>query len=199
MKNANEVSTTCSMFKDNMRAFIDDELPVNIQSVFLKHSSECTSCNHELRMMQNVKKALSNLEHVSVSPEFDFRMKSSIRREYELLRNPFYVFKIIIFENIKKFITVPAVAVLVIAGIFFYTNYGKNQMMPVLPVEVISQIDDRDSVELGFEDENADVDEVRYVLETVKPLDDERGIFLNEPDYTIHTDSVNENLTLVGF
>ena len=199
MKNANEVSLTCSIFKENIRAFIDDELPVNIQSAFLKHSSECASCNHELCMMQEVKKALANLEHVSVSPEFDFRMKSSIRREYELLRNPFYVFKIIIFENIKKFITVPAVAVLVIAGIFFYTNYGKNQMMPVLPVEVISQIDDRDSVELGFEDENADVDEVRYVLETVKPLDDERGIFLNEPDYTIHTDSVNENLTLVGF
>ena len=58
---------------------------------------------------------------------------------------------------------------------------------------------DRDSVELGFEDKNADVDEVRYVLETVKPLDGERGIFLNEPDYTIHTDSVNDNLTLVGF
>ena len=93
MKNANEVSMTCSTFKDNMRAFIDDELPVNIQSVFLKHSSECTSCNRDLRMMQNVKKALSNLERVSVSPEFDFRMKSSIRREYELLRNPFYVFR----------------------------------------------------------------------------------------------------------
>ncbi len=199
MKNANEVSMTCSMFKDNLRAFIDEELPVNMQSVFLKHSYECTSCERDLRMMQNIKKDLSNLKRVSVSPEFDFRMKSSIRREYEFLRNPLYVFKIIILENINKFITVPAIAALLIAGTFYYTNHGNNKMMPVLPVEVISQIDNRESVTLDFEDKNDDVDEVRYVLETVKHLDGERGIFQNEPDYTIHTDSVNDNLTTVGF
>ena len=199
MKSANEVSMKCSTFKENIRAFIDDELPVNIRSAFLKHSSECTSCNHELQMMQHVKKTLLNLKRVSVSPEFDFRMKSSIRREYELIRNPFYVFKVIIFENMYKFMMVPAVAVVVVASIIIYTNHAKLQMTPMLPVEVISQIDARDSFELGFEDENTDVDEVRYILETVKPLDGERGIFLNEPDYTIHTDSVNDNLTLVGF
>ncbi|KKK69244.1 hypothetical protein LCGC14_2936000, partial [marine sediment metagenome] len=42
---------------------------------------------------------LANLERVSVSPEFDFRMKSSLRHEYEYLRNPFYVAKIFFTEN----------------------------------------------------------------------------------------------------
>ena len=187
------------MFKKNIRAFIDDELPVNEQSVFLNHASECSSCDLELREMQKVKKILANLERVSVSPEFDFRMKSSLRHEYEYLRNPFYVAKIFFTENMFKLLMTPAVGMLIILCFVLYSNYNNSQMTPELPVEVISQIDSQNGIELVGDEGNSYVGEVNYVLETVKPLDIEQEIFLHEPDNTVHTVSMNNNLTFISF
>ena len=199
MRNANEVSFNCTMFKKNIRAFIDDELPVNEQSVFLNHASECHSCDIELLMMQKVKKILSNLERVSISPEFDFRMKSSLRREYERLRNPLHVAKIFITENMFKLIAAPAVGMLIILCVILYSNYNKSQIITELPVEVTSYIDAQKGIELIGDEDNSYVDEVNYILETVRPLDVEQEIFLNEPDNTVHTVSMNNNLTFISF
>jgi len=199
LKTANENNFTCSMFRKNLRAFIDNELPVNIKSVFLEHASKCSSCNLDLNELQNLKKKLAYLKRFTLSPEFDFRMKSYIRREHEKLRNPLYSFKIFVYENFSKFIAVPACAALIIFGIVFYNNSNERQTVPVLNDIVSSAIDSQNGVELIPQNESSFVEEVNYVLETVKPSDVERGIFLNEPEGTVRS-SINPNdLTLISF
>ena len=199
LKIANENTFACSMFRKNLRAFIDNELPVNIKSVFLEHASKCSSCNLVLNEQQNLKKELAHLKRFSVSPEFDFRMRSSIRREHEKLRYPLYSFKIFVYKKFSKFIAVPACALLIIFGMVLYNNSNERQTVPVLTDVLRSHIDSQNGVELIPQNESSFVEEVHYVLETVKPSDVEKGIFLDEPEGTVHT-SINPNdLTLVSF
>ena len=126
-------------------------------------------------------------------------MKSSLRREYESLRNPLHVAKIFITENMFKFIAAPAVGMLIILCVILYSNYNKSQIITELPVEVTSYIDAQKGIELIGDENNSYVDEVNYILETVRPLDVEQKIFLNEPDNTVHTVSMNNNLTFISF
>lgn len=187
------------MFKENIRAFIDNELPVNQKSIFLDHDSRCYECNLELLGMQRVKKELTSLRRVTVSPGFDFIIKSLIQREHENLRNPLYSLKLFMSENLGKFIVVPAFAILIMMGMVFYNNSNNSQMTPVLPAVVTSLINAEKGVELIPENENSSVEEVNYVLETVKPTDMELRIFLHEPDGTVKSIPINNDLTLVNF
>jgi len=197
LKTANEC--TCSMFYENIRAFIDDELPINQKSVFLDHASKCTKCNRELLYMQYVKRELAALRRVTISPEFDFKMKSLIRREHENLRNPLYSLKLFMNENLGKFIAAPAFAILILVGIIFYNNSNSRETTPILPGVVTAQINAENGVELIPENENSSVEEVNYVLEIIKPTDMERRIFLHEPDGTVQSIPINNDLTLVSF
>ena len=199
MKIVNENHFTCSMFRKNLRAFIDNELPVNIKTVFLEHASVCSSCNHYLLEMQSLKKELANLKHFSVSHEFDFRMRSCIRSEYEKLRNPLYSLKIFVYENFSKFIAVPACVALIIFGIVLYNDSNERQTAAVLNDIVSSAIDSHNGVELIPQNESSFVEEVNYVLETVKPSEVESGIFLNEPEGTVPTSPNPNELTLISF
>lgn len=196
MKSDNEFN--CTMFRDNLRAFIDDELAVNKETIFIGHASNCQACNIELHKMQYVKRCLANLERVTASSEFDFRLKSGIRREYENLRNPLYSFKLFINENLVKLFAVPAFAVIVLVGMILYNNGNGLEKATLLPQEVTSQLDLREGVDLVPLNEDSVVEEVKYVLETVKQGDVERGIFLPESEGTVHSASKDE-LTLISY
>ena len=196
MKSDNEFN--CTMFRDNLRAFIDDELAVNKKTIFIDHASNCQACNIELHEMQYVKRCLADLERVTASSEFDFRLKSGIRREYENLRNPLYSFKLFINENLAKFFAVPAFAVIVIVGMILYNNGNGLEKATLLPQEVTSRLDLWEGVDLIPLNEDSVVEEVKYVLETVKPGDVERGIFLPESEGVVRSASKNE-LTLISY
>jgi hypothetical protein len=149
--------------------------------------------------MQNLKKELANLKRYSVSPEFDFRMRSCIRSEYEKLRNPFYLLKIFIYENFSKLVAVPVVTALVIVSIVFYNNSNERQTAAVFNDMLNSAIDSHNGVELIPQDESSVVEEVNYVLETVKPSEVERGVFLNAPEGTVPATPNPNELTLISF
>lgn len=196
MKSAKEL--TCLLFKDNIRVFIDDEFPVNQKSSFLEHAEKCNDCNKDLLTMQRIKKELANFKPLKVSPEFDFRIKSSIRREYDLLRNPYYSFKIFIQENAAKLLFVPASVVILIFSVMLY-NSNTEQNSPILPAEITSLIDAREGVDLTSNQDNSRIEEVNYVLETVKSTDADRGIFHVNPDGTFTTSMTDNNVTLISF
>jgi len=187
------------MFYENIRAFIDDELPINQKSVFLDHASKCTKCNLELLHMQYVKRELAALRHVTISPEFDFKMKSLIQREHENLRSPLYSLKLLMNENLGKFIAAPAFAILILVGMIFYYNSNSRETTPILPGVVTAQINAENGVELIPKNENSSVEEVNYVLEIIKPTDMERRVFLHEPDGTVQSIPINNDLTHVSF
>jgi len=197
LKTANEF--TCSMFGENLRAFIDNELPINQRSAFLDHASKCNKCNRELLYMQHVKKELAGLRRVTVSPEFDFKMKSLVRHEHEKLRSSLYSFRLFISENSNKFIVAPVFALLILVGMVFYNNSNNRETTTILPDVVTSLINAENGVEIIPENNNSSVEEVNYVLETVKPTDMERRIFLHEPDGTVQSIPINNDLTLVSF
>ena len=149
--------------------------------------------------MVALKRGLTNLPCFPVSHEFDFRMKSSIQREYENFRNPLYPVKLFFGENLGKVLAVPAFALIIIAGVVFYNSTNIQQMPQVLPYEVTSQLDTQEGIELVPHDEEPFVEEVNYVLETVKPTDIERGLFLYESDGAINAAQVNNDLTLISY
>ena len=186
------------MFQDNIRAFIDSELPVNKKSIFLEHASICRKCGHDLSIMQSIKQELSNIKPLTVSSEFDFRMRSSIRREYENQRNPFYSFTIFFRENANMFFVAPVFAIILVMSIILF-NSNKGEITPSLPAEVELQIDNRESVDLVSDQVNSRVEEVHYVLDTVKHTDVEKGIFTINVDGKVQPLPVNNNVTLISF
>ena len=82
MKTANDGHFKCSIFLKNLSDFIDNELDEGIRAKFFAHAVNCEACNTRLRELQHIKKLLGKLVRVAVSPECDFRLKSSIRIEY---------------------------------------------------------------------------------------------------------------------
>ena len=149
--------------------------------------------------MKSIKQELENTKHLTVSSEFDFRMRSSIRREQENLRNPFYSFKLFFSENANMFFVAPIFAIILVMSIIFYNNSDKGEITTTLPAEVKSQIDNRESVDLVSDQVNSRVEEVHYVLDTVKHTDAEKGIFTINVDGTVQTLPVNNNITLISF
>ena len=190
---------TCSMFQENLRAFVDNELPVNVKSVFLEHASKCPSCNLDMQTMVALKRGLANLPRFAVSHEFDFKMRSSIQREYENFRNPLYQVKLFFRENLGKVLAVPAFALIMVAGIVLFNTTTIQRIPQMLPYEVTSQLDSQESIELVPHDEEPFVEEVYYVMETVKPTDIERGLFLHESDGAVNAAHVNNDFTLISF
>ena len=193
-----DIEFTCLLFKDNIRAFIDDELPINQKSNFLAHASHCTMCKKELHTMQKIKQELANFKPLTVSNEFDFRLKSRISRENALLRNPFYSFKLTLQDNAGKFLLMPAFIVVFLFSSMFYNN-DTRRSLPGLPIEVLSQIDAREGVDLISVPYNARIEEVNYVLEKVKSTDADKGIFLINPDGTVKSSETDNSITLISF
>ena len=68
-----------------------------------------------------MKESLAALNRPEVSPEFDFRLKASIRMESTRLRSPFYRVRLMFRENMVSIAIIPAAAVLILAA-FLYTG-----------------------------------------------------------------------------
>ena len=119
MKSDND-SITCSLFRKLIMDFIDDELSEKVRPAFLTHSLSCPACCKELKEMQSVKKALASLAPVSVSSEFDFRLKASLRMEESRLRSPMYRLQLLLKDNMVSLVGVPVAAALLLAGVLMY-------------------------------------------------------------------------------
>ncbi len=196
MKTAYEMS--CHQFKESIRAFIDQELPINERADFLKHAELCTECRKELHSMQFVTDQLKRLKKISVSPEFDFRIKNCIRREHERLRNPLYSAKIFLRENMLPFIALPAVAASLIVGFFVYSNLN-TPVSSGPPQSVMLQLESREGADLISDEDPLDVQDVQFVLDTVTPQDLRKGLFLIEGGSVIPVEHKTADLTLVNF
>ena len=196
LKTANEMS--CHQFRECIRAFVDRELPVNETSVFLTHSEKCDDCNDELQGMRFVTASLKNLKKVTVSPEFDFRMKTSIRREHERLKQPFYSTRRFFQDNLFRILAVPAVAASLVITMFAFT--GDNApVAPGIPSNVVSELQSQEGVELVPGAEPSHVEDVQYVLDTVTQQDLQKGLFLFENGSVIPVNRDGGDISLVNF
>ncbi|MFC1490112.1 hypothetical protein ACFL6K_02755 [Candidatus Latescibacterota bacterium] len=196
MKIANENSFTCSHFKKNLRAFIDNELPLNIKTLFLEHVSQCKVCGRALSEMQNLKERLLKLERYSVTSEFDFRLKSSLRKEHEKKRLPIYSFPLFGENNISKLLAITAFAAVIFLGFVSIYNDDNSTGLPDL---VRLHVDSYDGVDIIPEVSDSSVEEVNFVLETVKPSDVEMGIFQENPDGSVNIPDKTNNMTLISY
>lgn len=199
MNIANEETINCETFHNHIRAYIDDELPVNIRITFMEHAGKCLSCEQDLREMESVKKLLAGLQHFDVLPEFNFRLKSSIRRELQRSRNPLYPARLFLSEHFYKVLVIPACALAIILGVMYYHAAPVGEITKQEPVEYMSTAPAKEMVDLAAEQDESSVEEVNYILETLTSTDAERGIFLGEEVETIQTLPVNDNLSLVSF
>ena len=200
MNIANENSFTCSQFRKNLRAFIDNELPVNIKALFLEHVAKCPICNRALKEMQSLKKRLTSLDRISVTPEFDFRLKSSLRQEHEKKHSPGFSGRMLNFPNMSKFLMMTAGAAVIVAGFaFMYNNSDDAHISQALPEVVRTHVDSYEGVEMVPESDGSSIDEVNFVLETVKPSDVEKGIFQENPDGSVTIPEKTNNMTLISY
>ena len=195
MKIANDYIFTCSMFNQNLDAFVDNELEENIKVHFLAHAATCEHCNLQLIESKRLKKVLANLTPVAVTPEFDYRLKARIRLETTSLNNPLYRFKLFIHENMKEFLFVSALAFLILGVVFSRMDIIlKQNNQPTITENKISTANSDIVSALGDYPE-----EIHYVLETVKPGEVETGVFLNEQDMSVPLTPNTSNFTLTCF
>ena len=194
MKIANEDSFNCKDFREQIRAFLDNELSVDIKTKFLNHRSQCTECHNTLKDTGKVVNILSNLRTITTTPEFDFQLKARIRMEDLRLRNPLYLAKLYFNENIRYFLAVPAVALIIFTAALFYSDYHN-------PEKMLSETDSQGGIDLINEIEsNADeIVYIYYVLDTVQPTDHELGIFLENQQSVNNQQSAVKPVNLISF
>ena len=195
MKTANDDFSTCSNFQENLSLFIDGELKDVLKTKFLAHSKSCKACNNSLKEFQRLRTLLKNLSTVTVSPELDFRLKASIRLENNHLRSPLYRFKLFFQENTYTFVTVPAVALIILVGMFNYVGNQENHMNTEITENSSNSITLGPSTAI----EETPEELINYVLESVTPLDVESGIFLNEHNNMPQTASTENKIKLINF
>ena len=175
-------------------SYIDGELPVNLVSSFLAHADKCLVCKKALNELLFLKKSLSGMRRANASPDFSFRVINAIRKEQRLMKNPLYLFRIFLRENYQKFVFVPVVGIILFGWITF-NETGVNSKIAVslknIIAEVMQQDDSQPMNELG-------VEKVNYILESVSPMDVEKGIMVEYP-YVSNGQISNSQLTLVNF
>lgn len=174
MNTANDF--TCSMFHESLRAFIDDELPINIRSSFLAHAETCFQCGRELSSLQGLTQRLRKLTPVTVSPEFDFSMKLRLRREQQFMKRPLYQLTHAVRDNFRRLLLVPAAAAVLMVSVIYFSADPAVDAPHSLPPSVVQELESMDGVELTADTGEHEIDQVRYVLETVTQHDIERGL-----------------------
>lgn len=191
VKSANETSFPCKKFKEDTRAYIDNELSGSAKAEFIAHSSQCSDCNTELNEMEGVVKLLANMQPVSTSEEFNYAVKTRILIEQERLSSPLYRFSLYIRDNSRYFLTVPACALALTALLFFYSGNNDDMFQGNTQRAATSAEDAVNGVDL-VADEEGNPDEiihVYYVLDTVMSQDGGFGIMQenSKPDTRIQT------------
>lgn len=121
MKNAH-VEVSCSLFRKLIMDFIDGELSEKVRPDFLAHSLSCPECRKELKELQYVKKVLAGCAPVSVSSEFDFRLKASLRLEEVRLRSPMYRLSLFLRDNVVSVVGTPVAAAVLLGGVLLYNG-----------------------------------------------------------------------------
>jgi hypothetical protein len=194
VKSANDGVFTCSIFRKYMMDFVDDELSGKMRSDFLAHAFGCPQCERELKDFQQLKKLLANLTPVTASPEFDFRLKSRLSRENSLLQSPFYRMRLYISDNLQAFITVPAAAVILLAGFLFYSGNSSFQNSdPQFSSQITTEKDSSSDHQIvGSQGE-----EVFYVLDSIDPKDAGAGVVKRNASEARTTS--NNTVTLISF
>jgi len=183
------------MFGQHLSKFIDDDLDEEIKGKFLSHAVTCKNCNFDLKESIRLKKVISQLSPVSVSPEFDYRLKSRIHLETTRLKNPLYRFKLFINDNMRDILTVPALALIILWIVFYRIDVHLNQQNQSEITQNKASSTNSEIIST-FEDYP---EEIHYVLDSVKPSEVETGIFLNEHDTSIQTMLTGPNFTLTSF
>lgn len=180
VKLANENLFSCTTFKKNLRAYIDNELSGHLKAEFITHASQCRTCNTALNDMEGVIRILSNLEqrtHVSASQDFNFSLKTRILLEKDRLRNPFYRISLYFREKIRYFLAVPAFALVVFAIVFLYSGSSVDDgsfFRGTMLRGIISVFQLQKSADLvSMDEKNPDeIVYIYYVLETVHSTED---------------------------
>jgi anti-sigma factor RsiW len=194
VKHAHDEGFTCSQFKKLLRDFIDDELHDARRGDFLSHAAACPSCRTDLRELHVIRNALANLPHLSVKPEFDFRLKASIRLESARLGSPLYRLRLFLMENMVSMVGVPAAAALFILAALYYTGLSGTVKTPA---PVTSQLQTEMLSRPAFTPaESLDAD-VNYVLESVELSEEELGNLLVSPSGEISPDT--HTISLLSF
>jgi hypothetical protein len=179
---------TCLFFRNCIYDYIDEELQDSQKKDFLSHILQCPSCSVELKEAEKLKKVVSILPRVTVSPGFDFTLKARIRAEQAMLRKPWYRFNLYLRDNIAACVTITslAAAALVFAFLNPVTNLNQPQMQAYTIINVQNTEDDPVDGQLDCE------------LDMVESSDFEKGIFLNVGESEEQVSS-NTNLKLVNF
>lgn len=171
MKSAHEKGVTCTLFRELIMDFVDDELPEKERYEFCVHAEICPTCREELREIKYVRKILADIPALTVSPEFDFRLKASLRLEDARLRNPFYRLKLFLKSNFVPVVGIPAAAVLLIAGVAIYRSPFREEAPEIagqtapVPAPVASPVAspatavDTPPVDVNYVLESLDLDE----------------------------------------
>lgn len=176
MKNANEPCLNCTEFLEHISDYIDDDMAEAERIEFLRHAEVCVECDKTLNGCRHVRNLLGRLSPVSVSSEFDVRLKSRIRMEHNFLEDPVYRFKLFMSDNLPRLLAVPAAAALVVSAMLYFN--GRNPGIAVDPAELVSN--PRVSYPIEHAAEQSQEEIVSYILESVSESDMETGIFLND-------------------
>ena len=164
MKSAH-VEVSCSLFRKLIMDYIDDELSEKVRPGFLAHAVMCPACGKELKEMQYVKKALAGFTPVTVSSEFDFRLKASLRMEESRLRSPMYRLKLMLKDNMLSVLGAPVAAALLLGGVLVYDGAfpGAYSGMQTVRQKPVGQELTRTYAVTG-----SPAEDVHYVLESVE-------------------------------
>ncbi|MHB9029603.1 MAG: hypothetical protein ACYC9O_12620, partial [Candidatus Latescibacterota bacterium] len=110
------------------------------------------------------RKLLAGLPTVTVSPEFDFKLKAGLRLEDVRLRNPFYRFRLLVRDNLTSVVAVPAAAALLMAGAVYYQGTFRDFPADPAVVEQKTPVTNNRPASLPGDDQ---AENVTYVLESL--------------------------------
>ena len=192
MKHANGETFTCVTFHKTVQAYIDDELPELIAIDLLNHCVFCKDCHTLLNDMIHLKRRLSDLSPIVVSPAFDTRLKEQIFHEEIHLKSPWYRYTLFLQNNAKPVFALASVILFITAMALWGSYRIKSGNIPSAIVEIQNKL-------MPDLRENIGGESIYYILDSVKPSDVESGVFLHEFSSPNPDRVSNQQLRLVSF
>ncbi|MFC1541459.1 hypothetical protein ACFL50_03305 [Candidatus Latescibacterota bacterium] len=99
----------------------------------------------------------------------------------------------------SKLLAVSTCAAAIVLGIMFINKGDNNQVTPGLPDIVETHVDSYGGVELIPDNNDSSIEEINYVLETIKTSDVEKGIFQETPDGSLNITEKTNNMNLISY